>query len=133
MIEHVSKLENLELFMNEIRRCAASAGLSSSAAGRVELCVEEAVVNIMSYAYPAGAGPFRLDCSNDGETLTITIEDRGVPFNMLERESPDLTLSASEREPGGLGIFLIKEFMDDVEHRREGDRNVLVLRKRINS
>ncbi|MBQ3979603.1 MAG: ATP-binding protein, partial [Lachnospiraceae bacterium] len=59
----------------------------------------------------------------------IEFRDRGVAFNPLEKPDPDVTLSAAEREPGGLGIFMVKKSMDAVTYQRDNDENVLTIRK----
>ena len=67
----------------------------------------------------------------DGDTAVLTFIDGGVPFDPLTRKAPDVTLSAEEREIGGLGIFLTRKLMDEVRYRREDGRNILTLRKRL--
>ena len=61
----------------------------------------------------------------------ITFIDKGVPYDPLTRPDPDITLSAEERQIGGLGIYMVKRSMDDLAYRREDGRNVLTIRKRI--
>ena len=63
--------------------------------------------------------------------LTILLKDAGVPFNPLEKEDPDVTLSAEDREIGGLGIFLCKKLMDHIEYKYEDGCNVLTMSKRV--
>lgn len=98
----------------------------------VRLACEEVVVNIISYAYPAGAnGYIELDVTNTDKELRIEICDGGRPFNPIEKQAPDLTQCLEERAIGGLGIFLILHMMDRVTYRYEEGKNKLVLTKNI--
>ena len=100
---------------------------------KIELSVEEAVENVVQYAYEGGIGWLEAGTSLDDESLILTIElrDAGVPFNPLEKEDPDITLSADERPVGGLGIYLCKSMMDSIDYRYEEGNNVLVMKKRV--
>ena len=102
---------------------------------KIELSVEEAVENVVQYAYEGGIGWLEAGTSLDDESLILTIElrDAGVPFNPLEKEDPDITLSADERPVGGLGIYLCKSMMDSIDYRYEDGNNVLVMKKRVAS
>lgn len=100
---------------------------------KIRLSVEEAVENVVRYAYEGGIGWLEAGTSLDKDSLVLTIElrDAGVPFNPLEREDPDITLSAEEREVGGLGIFLCKQMMDSLSYRYEEGNNILTMTKKI--
>ena len=64
-------------------------------------------------------------------TLSLTFADRGVPYDPLSAPPPDLSRPLAERAPGGLGLFIVRKTMDAVDYRRDGDRNVLTLTKRL--
>ena len=100
---------------------------------KIELSVEEAVDNVVQYAYEGGIGWLEAGTSLDDKSLVLTIElrDAGVPFNPLEKDDPDITLSAKERPVGGLGIYLCKQMMDSISYRYEDGNNVLVMTKRV--
>ena len=100
---------------------------------KIRLSVEEAVENVVRYAYEGGIGWLEAgtSLSNDGLTLTIELRDAGTPFNPLDRPDPDITLGAEERNIGGLGIFLCKQMMDSIEYRYEDGCNILTMTKRI--
>ena len=100
---------------------------------KLRLSVEEAVENVVRYAYDGGIGWLETDIHFDQDALLLTIElrDAGTPFNPLDREDPDLTQSAEEREVGGLGIFLCKKMMDSIEYRYEDGNNVLTMTKKV--
>ena len=102
---------------------------------KIELSVEEAVDNVVQYAYEGGIGWLEAGTSLDDKSLVLTIElrDAGVPFNPLEKDDPDITLSAKERPVGGLGIYLCKQMMDSISYRYEDGNNVLVMTKRVES
>ena len=101
---------------------------------KIDLAAEEIFVNIAHYAYknklPDGkTGQAWITCTFENELLTIIFRDKGVPFNPLDRDDPDITLSAEDRKIGGLGIFLTKKYMDSVEYKYQNDENVLTLKK----
>lgn len=100
---------------------------------KLRLSIEEAVENVVRYAYNGGIGWLEAGTSLDQDKLLLTIElrDAGVPFNPLEREDPDITLSAEEREVGGLGIFICKKMMDSLSYRYEDGNNILTMTKKI--
>lgn len=100
---------------------------------KLRLSIEEAVENVVRYAYEGGIGWLEAGTSLNKDTLILTVElrDAGVPFNPLEREDPDITLSAEEREVGGLGIFLCKQMMDNLNYRYEDGNNILTMTKKI--
>lgn len=101
---------------------------------QIDIAVEELFVNIAHYAYNPGEGPAEIKCSVDEKTSRVVIEfrDRGVPYNPLEKEDPDVSLSAEERGIGGLGIYMVKNSMDNVCYRHEGGNNVLTIEKSMN-
>lgn len=100
---------------------------------RIELSVEEAVENVVRYAYEGGIGWLEVGTSLDDDTLLLNIElrDAGTPFNPLEHADPDITTPATERQIGGLGIFLCKQMMDSIEYRYEDGNNVLTMKVRL--
>lgn len=100
---------------------------------KLHLSIEEAVENVVRYAYEGGIGWLEVGTSLDHDSLVLTVElrDAGVPFNPLEAPDPDVTLPANEREIGGLGIYLCKKMMDDIHYRYEDGNNVLTMTKRV--
>ncbi len=98
----------------------------------LDIAVEEIFVNIAHYAYGAeGAGGAVLQFEISPEEAMITFIDEGTAYDPLAKEDPDITLSAEERPIGGLGIFMVKKSMDDVTYRREDDKNILTIRKKL--
>ena len=100
---------------------------------KIRLSVEEAVENVVRYAYQGGIGWLEAgtELSDDGLELTIVLRDAGTPFNPLEREDPDVTAAAEDRDIGGLGIFLCKQMMDSLSDRYEDGNNILTMTKNI--
>ena len=104
--------------------------IEKSLAQRLRLAVEEAVVNVIEYAYPAGTeGDITVEWLCDGRNLHIKIKDAGVPFDPTAKEMADTTLSAEDRQIGGLGILLVRELMDCINYERIDGNNVLTLVK----
>ena len=103
---------------------------------KIDVAAEEIFVNIAHYAYkdklPAGErGTVWLSCTMENDTLCMIFKDKGIPFNPLDRPDPDITLSAQDRDIGGLGIFLTKKYMDKIEYSYQGDENILTMKKMI--
>ena len=98
----------------------------------VNLALEEALVNVIMYAYPEGKqGEMTLVAAVRDNAICMEISDMGVPFNPLQQKEADLDVSLEERQIGGLGIHLIKEIMDEVEYAYQDGRNVLKMRKKL--
>ena len=97
------------------------------------VAIEEVFVNVARYAYENGEGDVRLGIGFDEESRTVSFRmtDQGVPFDPLKKPDPDITLSADDREIGGLGIFITKKTMDSVEYAYENGKNVLTMTKKI--
>ena len=126
----VSELEKLTLFIDDV---CESAGVDIATAMSINLAMEEAVSNIIFYAYPGGETEHTITVryARKDHELHFDIYDRGVPFDPTARAEADVSLSAEERKIGGLGIFLVKQIMDRVEYERRGDENILKLTKII--
>lgn len=101
---------------------------------QIDVAVDELFSNIARYAYTPGVGDatVRLEYDDSTHAASITFIDGGIPYNPLEKDDPDVTLSPEEREIGGLGIFLVKKTMDRMDYRREDDHNILTIHKKIN-
>ena len=108
------------------------AGMDMAIAIQMNLAMEEAVVNVMDYAYPAGTvGDVTIEAESDDDQLQFTIIDSGTPFDPTAKEEVDTTLSAEERPIGGLGIHLVRQLMDSINYERIDGKNILTLRKKI--
>ncbi len=97
----------------------------------IHVCVEEIFVNIASYAYSDTTGQVRIELEVTEDIFRMLFCDSGCPYNPLEKSAPDITLSASERSIGGLGIFMVKEMMDTVTYEYKENKNWLYIMKNI--
>jgi len=122
-----AKLQYLEQLIDFVTNCAREQGVTQNKIGEIQVAVEEALVNVINYAYKDGEGDVEVTCMLDDERFIIEIIDYGFPFDLLSLQDPDISLDVSERDIGGLGIYLIKRLMDHVEHKRENDKNTLTL------
>ena len=133
-IKAPATLESLRHFMHFVSEYAVAQQFPQARIREIELATEEAIMNILTHAYPADCkGEIEVQCESLGDCgLTIRIVDTGIPFNPLSFTDPDLTTPITERNPGGLGVFLIRKMMDEIRYHRSGERNVLtfVARKR---
>ena len=130
LLTHITlpaQLDSLERLIGLVSSCASHGGFNQTRVKEIELATEEALVNIIKYAYQDKDGDIEVTCSLDKEGFTITIVDSGIPFNVLSVGDPDISADVSERNIGGLGIFLMKKLMDDIQYRRAGGKNILTL------
>ena len=97
------------------------------------VAIEEVFVNVAHYAYGEGQGDLCLGMGFDEESRTVTFRmvDQGVPFDPLQKSDPDISLSAEEREIGGLGIFIAKKTMDSIDYAYENGNNILTMLKKL--
>jgi anti-sigma regulatory factor (Ser/Thr protein kinase) len=120
-------LENLPVFLEGLTNCARDQGFPPKKISDLELALEEALVNVINYAYPESKGDVSVCCRMDPPNLIIEIIDSGLPFNPLSKDDPDLLLDLDERKIGGYGVFLIKTLIDEVTYQRENNQNILTL------
>jgi magnesium transporter len=123
-----AKEENLHTAVDFIDEELKKCDCARKARLQIAVITEEIFINIANYAYSqeSGSALIRIH-AEDG--VVIEFEDRGMPYNPLETPDPDINISIEEREPGGLGILMVKKLADKVEYRREDDRNLLTIRK----
>jgi anti-sigma regulatory factor (Ser/Thr protein kinase) len=128
-----ARIDNLAQMIEFVTKAADAAGLEKGLVGKIQLASEEALVNVINYAYAGGEGDLELqyEIENDPKTLIIQVADSGVPFNPLDKEDPDINLPAEDRPIGGLGIFMIRQIMDSVDYKRDNNRNLLIMKKTI--
>lgn len=126
-----ANLEELEEVLEFVRRQLDGCGCSMKQMMQIEIAVEEIYVNIANYAYKPEEGYAVIRCEVSQNPLQIIIQflDSGRPYNPLEKEDPDITLGAQEREIGGLGIYMAKKSMDGIEYSYEDGKNILTINK----
>src|SRR5580692_1971125 len=108
-----AQLEKLDTIMGWVRAHIEGMGFSPSDSRKIQLAMEEALVNVILYAYKDGKGPVELICNQyPKDRIAFTIMDKGPSFNpLLQQPKPQLESSLEEREEGGLGIFFIRQYM----------------------
>ena len=123
------EVPRLNVFVEEA--CQA-VGFDQKTTMQIKVAVEEAVVNVMKYAYPSGKhGDVKIEAAHNDQRLKFTIIDSGKPFDPTVHAAVDTTLSAKQRSIGGLGIHIIRQNMDSMNYERKDNHNVLTLRKKI--
>jgi len=122
--------ENLDTILEFMNGELEASGCPMKLQMQMNIAAEEIFVNIASYAYKPETGVAVVRVSAR-DMVVIEFEDSGKPYNPLENEDPDISLSADERQVGGLGVFMVKQFMDEVDYRYEGGKNILTLKKLI--
>ena len=128
-----SDLKEIRDLNNFIKKVCGALSLDEKMTRKIRLAVEEAVVNVMEYAYPEGKkGNVTVAAKADSNRLKIIITDQGKPFDPTQKEKADVSLTAEERPIGGLGLLLVRELMDSINYEREGNSNVLTLRINYN-
>ena len=119
-------------FNTFIKSVMEKLNIEASLANKLRLAIEEAVVNVIDYAYPIDQeGTIEVRIMFDGETMKTMIIDSGVAFDPTEKEKADTSLSAEDRQIGGLGILLVRELMDTINYERVNGQNVLTLIKKV--
>ena len=126
-------IKEVARFSEFIKEATGKMGIEKSLANQLRLAAEEAIVNVIDYAYPPGTeGHIEVRMMYDGTTLRFKIIDSGVAFDPTAKEKADTTLSAEDRQIGGLGILLVRELMDSINYERNNGKNILTLIKDIN-
>ncbi|MBQ6403561.1 MAG: SpoIIE family protein phosphatase [Oscillospiraceae bacterium] len=124
-----AKVDNLQQVLEFIDAELEQVDCPMKAQMQIDIAVEEIFVNIAKYAYAPGEGRAVIGILAEPGRAEITFADSGMPYDPLEREDPDVTLSAEEREIGGLGIFMVKQTMDEMRYKYEEGQNLLTLVK----
>jgi serine/threonine-protein kinase RsbW len=117
---------SIAAFSQFVRDGAIAAGVAENEFGKLDLILEEILVNVARYAYSPESGAVEVAYTPAGpHQLLVEIADFGRVFNPLQADPPDLSRGLAERPIGGLGVFLVRSMVDSIAYRREGDRNVL--------
>ena len=126
-------IENIEKVTDFINNELEALGCPMKAEMQIDVAIDELFGNIAHYAYSpeTGKATVRLEVEEDPLAVIITFIDNGKPFNPLAESDPDVTLSAEEREIGGLGIFLVKKTMDMIDYEYKEGQNILKIKKSL--
>lgn len=100
---------------------------------QIDIAIDELFSNIARYAYNPETGPatVRVEVAENPMAVVITFIDKGIPYDPLKQEDPNTHLPAEEREIGGLGIFMVKKTMDDINYEYKDGQNILTIKKNI--
>ena len=128
-----ARIENLPALIEFVDGYLEEIACSMKAQMQIDVAVDEIFTNISSYAYTPGVGKATVEITKrDSESqVELTFIDSGVPYNPLEKADPDVTLSAEERQIGGLGIFMVKRTMDEMTYEYKDGKNILTIRKKF--
>jgi anti-sigma regulatory factor (Ser/Thr protein kinase) len=128
-----SSIDELPVLAGKIEALGEKWDLPMPLTMNLNLVLEEAISNIVFYAFPDKDEKHHvnIDINYENEEIEIVIKDKGIPFDPTAKGKPDIDLPAEERPVGGLGIFLITKIMDSVNYKRENDKNILNLKKKI--
>ncbi len=124
-----AKLEYLNDILEFTENCLEKSDCPLKCTNQIGIALEEAFVNVASYAYPQSEGKVELRIEYNSDCVQLILSDYGLPFNPLEKDDPDITLNAEERKIGGLGIFMIKKIMDEVAYSYSNGKNILTMKK----
>ncbi len=121
-----ARVESVAVFRDFVRSGAVAAQVPAEELEKLDLVLEEILMNIARYAYVPGTGAAEVAVAADGPgRVSVEIADWGNAFNPLDVEPPDFSRGLAERPIGGLGVFLIRSLVNSIDYRREADRNIL--------
>ena len=128
-------VENIEIVTAFVDEQLEALNCPMKAQMQIDIAIDELFSNIAHYAYnpDVGEATVRVEIIKEPLSVVITFIDKGVPYDPLTTAEPDTTLSAEEREIGGLGIFMVKKSMDEIIYRYENGSNILSIRKNLRS
>lgn len=126
-------IENVDVVTDFVNEQLEALDCPMKAQMQIDIAIDELFSNIARYAYDSGGGSATiwLEFTEAPRAATITFIDSGIPYNPLEAEEPDTTLSAEERKIGGLGIFMVKKSMDALNYEFKDGQNILSITKHI--
>ena len=128
-----AKIENIEAVTDFVNEQLETLDCPMKARMQIDIAIDELFGNIAHYAYnpEIGKATVRVEVIEDSLAVTITFIDNGVPYDPLAKADPDTTLSAEEREIGGLGIYMVKKSMDDITYEYKDGQNILKIKKNL--
>ena len=124
-------VENIETVTDFVNEQLESLDCPMKAQMQIDIAIDELFGNIAHYAYnpEIGKATVRVEVVEDPLSVVITFIDNGVPYDPLAKADPDTTLSAEERDIGGLGIYMVKKSMDDIIYEYKDGQNILKIKK----
>lgn len=128
-----AKTTNIEAVTDFVNEQLEALDCPMKAQMQIDIAIDELFGNIAHYAYnpEIGKATIRVEVTQDPLAVVITFIDNGVPYDPLAKADPDTTLSAEERESGGLGIYIVKKSMDDITYEYKDGQNILAIKKNL--
>ena len=132
-IKLAATVENIEVVTDFVNEQLEAFDCSMKVQMQIDIAIDEIFGNIAQYAYApeVGDATVRVEVTEEPLTAVITFIDSGVPYDPLAKADPNITLSADERDIGGLGIFMVKKSMDDVAYEYKDGQNILTIKKNL--
>lgn len=130
-IKVCAEIDKFESVLNFINEKLEENGCGMKFITQSVIAMEEIFVNVAHYAYPNSTGECEIELKLYKDKVVFTVSDSGIPFDPLAKEDPDITLSAEERKIGGLGIFMVKNIMDEVSYEYSNGKNCLTMSKKM--
>ena len=126
-------VENIDVVTDFVNEQLEAVDCPMKVQMQIDIAIDELFGNIAHYAYTPNVGDatVRVEVNEEPLSVVITFMDKGVPYDPLAKEDPDVTLSAEERKIGGLGIYMVKKSMDDVTYEYKDGQNILAIRKSL--
>lgn len=128
-LETEAVLDNLPRLTTFIEDKLTELGASEDFRGKMGLALDEAVTNVVLYAYPQKKGLIKLTLKKTGDDIHVEIRDQGKPFDPTQAPPPDLAVPLEQRKIGGLGIHLMRKSVDRLNYRYENGTNIFTLSK----
>ena len=126
-------VENIEVVTDFVNEQLEALDCPMKAQMQIDIAIDELFGNIAHYAYnpEIGDATVRVEVVEEPLAVVLTFIDKGVPYDPLAKADPDTTLSAEEREIGGLGIFMVKKTMDEITYEYKDGQNILAIKKNL--
>ena len=126
-------VQNLDTVTDFVNEQLEACDCPMKAQMQIDIAIDELFSNIAHYAYSpeVGDATVRVEVTEEPLAVVITFIDRGVPYDPLAKADPDTTLSAEERQIGGLGIYMVKKSMDDITYEYKDGQNILSIKKNL--
>lgn len=126
-------IENIEKVTDFVNEQLEAVDCPMKAQMQIDIAIDELFGNIANYAYhpEVGSATVRVEVTKSPLAVIITFIDNGVPYDPLAKDDPDTTLSADERQIGGLGIFMVKKSMDQISYEYKDGQNILRIKKNL--
>ena len=126
-------IENVDKVIEFINKELDVFGCINKTKMEVNVAADEIFANIVNYAYKnkVGKATIKIELKDNPKAVVITFIDNGIPFNPLEKDDPNVSLAAEERDIGGLGIYIVKKSMDKVEYDYKDNQNIFKITKYI--